>query len=139
VYSLFIRLPRYTVFVAERWCAVTVRDGKGVPHTIEVLARSLFHAASIYIGTALGKSPGQNLPLPNAETIFEVRPIGEERIYRVLGKRVQTWANAQARKQHDEVYERLNRASGAEAREADHCSRRTSRARLSSRSAINRE
>ena len=95
--------------MAERWCAVTVRDGNGVPHTIEVLAHSLFHAASIYIGTALGKSPGQTLPLPNAETIFEVRLIGEERIYRVLGKRVQTWANEQARKQHDEVYEHINR------------------------------
>jgi hypothetical protein len=95
--------------VAERWCAVTVRDGKGAPHTIEVLARSLFHAASLYVGTALGRSPGQNLPLPDSETIFEVRLIGEERMYRVLGKRVQAWANEQARKQNDDVYERINR------------------------------
>jgi hypothetical protein len=78
-------------------------------HTIEVLARSAYHAASLFIGKTRGKSPGQNLPLPDGKTIFEVRLIGEERIYRVLGARVEGWANEQARKQHEEVYERLNR------------------------------
>lgn len=96
-------------FMAGRWCAVTVRDEKGTLHTIEAPARSIFHAASLFIGTAHGKSPGQNLPLPSAETIFEIRLIGEERIYRVLGKRVQQWANEEARKQHDAVHERIDR------------------------------
>jgi len=96
--------------VAERWCAVSVRDRQGITHTIEVLARSTYHAAALLIGKARGKSPGQNLPLPDANTIFEVRLIGEERIYRVLGEKVERWANQQARKQQqDEVYERINR------------------------------
>jgi len=88
---------------------VTVRDAKGGPHTVEVLARSTYHAAALFIGKARGKSPGQNLPLPDGKTIFEVRPIGEERVYRVLGERVERLANEEARKQHDEVYERINR------------------------------
>jgi hypothetical protein len=108
-YSPFVRQTRYTVLMAERWCAVTVRDAKGTPHTIEVLARSVFHAASLYVGTALGRSPGHNLPLPNADTIFEVRLIGEARIYRVVGKRVQAWANEQAGNRNEDVYERINR------------------------------
>ena len=96
--------------MAERWCAVTVRDRTGVPHTIEVLARSTYHAAALFIAKARGKSPGQNLPLPDGNTIFEVRLIGGERIYRVLGERVERWANEQARKQqHEEVYERISR------------------------------
>jgi hypothetical protein len=74
-----------------------------------VLARSTYHAAALFIGKARGKSPGQNLPLPDGKTIFEVRLIGEERVYRVLGERVQRWANDEARKQHDDVYERINR------------------------------
>jgi hypothetical protein len=95
--------------VPERWCAVTVRDSQGVPHTVEVLARSTYHAAALFIGKARGKSPGQNLPLPDGKTIFEVRLIGEERIYRVLGERAERWVNEEARKQLDEVYERINR------------------------------
>jgi hypothetical protein len=59
------------------------------------------------------KSSGQitwsDLPVPDGKTIFEVRLIGEERIYRVLGERVEQWANEQARKQQDDVYERVNR------------------------------
>jgi hypothetical protein len=70
---------------------------------------STYHAQALFIGNARGKSPGQNLPLPDGKTIFEVRLIGEETIYRVLGERVERWANEEARKQHDEVYERVNR------------------------------
>lgn len=109
MYSPSVRLWRYTVFVPERWCAVTVRDRQGIPHTIEVLVRSTYHAAALFMGKARGKSPGQNLPLPEGRTIFEVRLIWEERIYRVLGERVERWANEEARKHHDEVYERINR------------------------------
>ena len=88
---------------------MTVRDRQGMAHTMEVLARSAYHAASLFIGKAGGKSPGQNLPLPDGKTIFEVRLIGEGRTYRVLGERVERWANEQARKQKEDVYERINR------------------------------
>lgn len=99
----------YASSVPERCCAVTVRDEKGAPQTIEVLARSTHHAASLFIGQARAKLPGQNLPLPNERTIFEIRLIGEQRVYRVLGERVQQWANEQARKQNEGVYERIDR------------------------------
>ncbi|MGI9071415.1 MAG: hypothetical protein ACR2JB_08895 [Bryobacteraceae bacterium] len=79
--------------MAERWCAVTVRDERGTAHTIEVLARSTHHAASLFLGQARAKLPGQNLPFPTEKTIFEVRLIGEQRVYRVPGGRVQQWAN----------------------------------------------
>src|SRR5205823_14894904 len=103
---LLFALRRYTSSVAERWRAVTVRDAKGAPHTIEVLARSTHHAASLFVGQARAKLPGQNLPLPTEKTIFEIRLIGEQRVYRVLGERVQQWAYEQARKQNEAVYER---------------------------------
>lgn len=94
--------------MAERWCAVTVRDDQGKPHTLEVLARSTHHAAALFIGQARAKLPGRDLPVPTEKTIFEIRLIGEQRIYRALGARVQQWANEQARK-NEEVYERVNR------------------------------
>jgi len=102
--------------VAERWCAVTVRDSRRTPHTIEVLARSTFHAASLFNGQARAKLPGQNLPIPSGDTIFEVRPIGEQKIYRVLGKRVEQWANEQARKLNEAVYERRDRRNSRSGR-----------------------
>ena len=93
----------------ERWCAVTVRDHLGTPHTIEVLARSTYHAASLFSGQARARLPGRNLPIPTGDTIFQIRLIGEETTYRVLGKRVEQWANEESRKLNEAVYERRDR------------------------------
>src|SRR5260370_1330809 len=78
-------------------CALTVVDEYGQRHTIEVEARSVYHAACLFYGrSAAGASPGEKLPKTKADTIFEVRPIGEERVYQVAQKRMLAWANEEA-------------------------------------------
>jgi hypothetical protein len=79
-----------------RWCAVTVVDDQGHRHTIEVEAKSVYHAACLYFGRAAAPSPGARLPKTNADTVFEVRPIGEETVYTVGQRKMLAWANEEA-------------------------------------------
>ena len=97
------------------WPNVGVR-WRGTPHTIEVLARSTFHAASLFNGQARAKLAGRNLPIPTGDTVFKVRPIGERKINRVLRKRVEQWANEQARTLNEAIYERRDRRNSRSGR-----------------------
>ena len=96
--------------MAERWCAVTVMDPQGKKQTIEVQARSRNHAALLFNERALGKFPGEPLPKPTEETIYEVRPIGEKDAYRVSDRQLSAWVKRQqAEELQKAVFERRER------------------------------
>jgi len=73
--------------VAE-WTTVTVIDPDGRRHSLDVLAESLYDAAHLYVHTSKS-NPASGLPVPVAETVFEVAANG--RIYKVTGARLRQW------------------------------------------------
>ncbi len=58
-------------------------------------ARSIFHAACYFCGRALG-TPMLGIPRLPKDVIYEVRVVGEQRVYRVRHERMMKWANEQA-------------------------------------------
>jgi hypothetical protein len=54
--SPFLRLLRYNT-VVSRWCTVTVVDGQGRRHSIDVQAESTFDAAHLYVVHAKADAP----------------------------------------------------------------------------------
>jgi hypothetical protein len=85
--SPFIRCARYNVLVAS-WCTVTVVDPNGRRHSLDVLADSSYDAAHIFF-THAKTHRGSGLPIPAAETIFEIAAKG--RIYKVTGGKLRDW------------------------------------------------
>jgi hypothetical protein len=72
----------------ERWCTVTVTDGEGRRHSLDLQAASSFDAAHIYV-THAKAHPEKGLPRATLATVFEV--VIDEKVYRVEGKALQRW------------------------------------------------
>jgi hypothetical protein len=64
---------------------VTVTDGGGQRHSLDVNADSSYDAAHLYLTHVRG-NPGCGLPIPTTSTQFEV--ISEGRIHNVQGVRL---------------------------------------------------
>ncbi len=86
-YSPFHRLIGYTDFVAK-WVTVTVTDGQGRRHSLDLLAESSYDAAHLFFCEAHADKT-RMLPLPDRRTIFEVVTNG--RVYTVRGERLRAW------------------------------------------------
>jgi hypothetical protein len=55
----------------SQWCTVTVTDDDGRRHSIDVLAKSSYDAASLFVTQAMRK-PAAGLPQPTIGTVFQV-------------------------------------------------------------------
>jgi hypothetical protein len=78
-------------------------DGKRYAQEFE--ATSAFQAACYFCGLAIG-TPALGIPrLPN-DIIYEVRVVGEQRVYRVRHRRMMEWANEQALRSADNTRRR---------------------------------
>jgi hypothetical protein len=88
---------RYYRSVPERLCEVTVVDCYGVRRTIEVKARSTYAAACYYYSRSRA-NPTERLPQSNDATVYEVKIVGEQTVYRVNHRRMMEWANREAAK-----------------------------------------
>jgi len=71
-----------------KWCTVTVTDGDGRRHSLDVEALSSYDAAHLYM-THVAGHPGCGMPIPTVDTIFDIVAAGQ--ILRVDGKRLKTW------------------------------------------------
>ena len=74
--------------MAERWCTVTVTDGDGRRHSLDVRTTSTYDAAHLYV-THAKTQPQARLPLPTVATVFEV--VTDGRVHRVTGAALQRW------------------------------------------------
>lgn len=72
-----------------RWCTVTVVDGQGRRHSIDVQAESTFDAAHLYVVHAKADAPYAPPPVPTRATVFEVVVNGQ--IHHVQGEKLQRW------------------------------------------------
>jgi hypothetical protein len=80
--------------IVLRLCEVAVNiDGRRYAQEFE--ARSAFHAACYFCGLAIGTPMLGILRLPD-DIIYEVRIVGEQRVYRVRHRRMMEWANEHA-------------------------------------------
>ena len=70
------------------WCTMTVIDGSGRRHSLDVYATSSYDAAHLYL-THVINQPTCGLPRPTVETIFEV--VANGRVLRVDGKKLKRW------------------------------------------------
>jgi hypothetical protein len=74
--------------VGKRWATVSVTDGDGRRHSVDVHACSTFDAAHLFVAHA--KSiPQSGLPTLGAGTVFEVIAGGE--IHYIKGSALQRW------------------------------------------------
>jgi hypothetical protein len=78
---------RYPICMGK-WCTVTVMDGGGQLHSLDVNADSSYDAAHLYLTHVRG-NPGCGLPIPTTSTQFGV--ITEGRIHNVQGARLKKW------------------------------------------------
>jgi hypothetical protein len=85
--SPFVRL-RGKLFWMARWCTVTVTDGDGRRHSLDVLADSSYDAAHLYLHAAKS-NPSSALPVPTRETVFDV--VAEGKVHHVTGDRLRDW------------------------------------------------
>jgi len=74
--------------MAAKWCTVTVLDGSGRRHSVDVLATSTFDAAHLYVVEAKDKRQ-VTLPVPTVDTRFEV--VHDGKVYAVPGGALQRW------------------------------------------------
>jgi hypothetical protein len=72
----------------ERWCIVTVTDGDGRRHSIDVKAASTYDAAQLFV-THAGGNPQAGLPALTLNTVFEV--IVSRKVHEVKGDALQRW------------------------------------------------
>jgi hypothetical protein len=72
----------------SKWCTVTVTDGGGQRHSVDVSADSSYDAAHLYLTHVRG-NPGCGLPIPTTSTEFEV--VAGGRIHNVQGARLKKW------------------------------------------------
>ena len=78
---------RYNGVVAS-WCTVTVVDPDGRRHSLDVLADSSYDAAHLFF-THARTDRGFGLPIPTADTVFEVTAKG--RVHTVHGSKLREW------------------------------------------------
>src|SRR5437762_13033965 len=71
-----------------KWCTVTVTDGSGQRHSLDVNADSSYDAAHLYLTHVRGH-PSCGLPIPTTATLFEI--VTEGRIHHVQGARLKKW------------------------------------------------
>jgi hypothetical protein len=74
--------------VGKRWATVTVTDGDGRRHSVDVQACSTFDAAHLFVAHAKS-NPQNELPPLGAGTVFEVIAGGE--IHYIKGAALQRW------------------------------------------------
>ena len=74
--------------MGNRWATVTVTDGEGRRHSVDVYASSTYDAAHLFIVHAKA-DPRNGLPPVNAGTVFEV--VADGRIHHVRGAALQRW------------------------------------------------
>ena len=70
------------------WCTVTVTDGGGRRHSLDIQADSSYDAANLYL-THVVQTPTCGLPRPTVDTVFEV--VAEGKVLRVNGHRLKKW------------------------------------------------
>ena len=71
-----------------KWCTVTVTDGGGKRHSLDVSADSSYDAAHLYLTHVRGH-PACGLPIPTTATLFEI--VTDGRIHHVQGARLKKW------------------------------------------------
>ena len=71
-----------------KWCTVTVTDGEGKRHSLDVNADSSYDAAHLHL-THVRNNPSCGFPIPTTSTLFEVVTGG--RIHNVPGMRLKKW------------------------------------------------
>jgi len=74
-----------------------VVDCYGVRRTIQVMAKSTYSAACHYFGRSRA-NPSDNLPQSNDSMVYEVKIVGEDRVYQVNHRRMLEWANREAQR-----------------------------------------
>jgi hypothetical protein len=74
--------------MGERWCTVTVIEGSGRRHSVDVLATSSFDAAHIFV-THAKADPRNGIPRLSVDSVFEVAVDGK--IHRVEGRVLHRW------------------------------------------------
>jgi hypothetical protein len=72
----------------SKWATVTVVDPDGRRHSLDVLAKSAYDAAHLFLHTAK-ENRASELPIPTRETVFEV--VCEGKVHRVSGARLKQW------------------------------------------------
>jgi hypothetical protein len=72
----------------ERWCTVTVIDGEGRRHSLDVRASSTYDAAHLYVVHAKTQ-PRADIPVPTMATAFDV--VTDGRVHRVSGVALHRW------------------------------------------------
>jgi hypothetical protein len=85
--ALFSPFVRYYV-VMGKWCTVTVTDGAGRRHSLDLQAESSYDAAHIYMAH-VQEEPRCGLPKPTLETVFEVAT--DQGVYRVDARKLNNW------------------------------------------------
>jgi hypothetical protein len=78
----------YSLVVGQRRATVTVTDGNGQRHSIDVHAYSTFDAAHLFVAHAK-TNPQNDLPPLGGDTVFEVIASGE--IHYIKGVALQRW------------------------------------------------
>ncbi|HEX9274308.1 MAG TPA: hypothetical protein VGA01_19095 [Candidatus Binatia bacterium] len=74
----------------DRWCTVTVTNGAGRRHSLDVLASSTYDAAHLYVAQVKGEPRAcSSFPIPTVATVFEV--VTNDKLYRVTGTALQAW------------------------------------------------
>jgi hypothetical protein len=71
---------------------VTVLDGDGRRHSLDVMAASSYDAAHLYLHAAKS-NPASALPVPTPQTVFEI--VADGKVHRVTGERLRKWIQAQ--------------------------------------------
>lgn len=84
----YLRLLFATLFCMGKWCTVTVTDGGGQRHSLDVNADSSYDAAHLYL-THVRNHPSCGFPIPTTATLFEV--VTDGRIHSVPGARLKKW------------------------------------------------
>ena len=79
----------------EKLCEVTVVDCYGRRRTIQVNAKSTYYAACAYYARTRA-NPTDNLPQSNDSTVYEVKIVGENQVFRVNHRKMMEWANREA-------------------------------------------
>jgi hypothetical protein len=74
--------------MGNRWATVTVTDGEGRRHSVDVYAASTYDAAHLFVAHAKA-APRNGLPPLGSCTVFEVVTNGK--IHHVQGASLQRW------------------------------------------------
>ena len=72
----------------DRWCTVTVIDGDGRRHSLDVRGSSTYDAAHLYVVRTKDAAPGRH-SVPTLTTAFDV--VTDGRVHRVSGAALQRW------------------------------------------------